>query len=326
MGLRSLGPVWSRPTIFGHGVPMSFPGSPATGPGFTEKGRDLVRLCDELGILIDLSHLNEKSFDDVAEVSTAPLVATHSNAHALCDSPRNLTDRQLHMIRERGGMVGFNFATFYLNADGTAASGTGWDVMLRHLDHLIAEAGEDHGGLARGLSLRGGPEGRVVGTSASVAAFHRSHPRGGCASRGLQATDPARRGQGIALHLGARALIEMKERHGIDEVFTGIRAGNGPSEKLCAKLGLRATDFEILLAIATDVLGAERVTKSLVGHSGALRLATLDATHLRWSLSSEEGAQVTLPATSRLRRREVRPPPGPPLRRAARVSRSGHTP
>jgi membrane dipeptidase len=147
MGLRSLGPVWSRPTIFGHGVPMAFPGSPDTGPGLTEKGRDLVRLCDALGILIDLSHLNEKGFDDVAAVSSAPLVATHSNAHALCRSPRNLTDRQLHMIRERGGMVGFNFATFYLNADGRAASETGWDTMLRHLDHLIAHAGEDHVGL-----------------------------------------------------------------------------------------------------------------------------------------------------------------------------------
>ena len=147
MGLRSLGPVWSRPTIFGHGVPMAFPGTPDTGPGLTGKGRDLVHLCDELGILIDLSHLNEKGFDDVARVSRNPLVATHSNAHALCASPRNLTDRQLHMIRERRGMVGFNFATFYLNADGRADSGTVWDTMLRHLDHLIAEAGEDHVGL-----------------------------------------------------------------------------------------------------------------------------------------------------------------------------------
>ncbi len=147
MGLRSLGPVWSRPTIFGHGVPMAFPGTPDIGPGLTNKGRDLVRLCNELGILIDLSHLNEKGFDDVAAVSTAPLVATHSNAHALCRSPRNLTDRQLHMIRERDGMVGFNFATFYLNANGSADQGTDWEVMLRHLDHLISEAGEDHVGL-----------------------------------------------------------------------------------------------------------------------------------------------------------------------------------
>lgn len=147
MGLRSLGPVWSRPTIFGHGVPMAFPSTPDIGPGLTEAGKDLVRLCDRLGIMIDLSHLNEAGFNDVAAISTAPLVATHSNAHALCPSPRNLTDRQLHMIRERGGMVGFNFATFYLNADGTSAPDTGWDTILRHLDHLIAEVGEDHVGL-----------------------------------------------------------------------------------------------------------------------------------------------------------------------------------
>jgi membrane dipeptidase len=147
IGLRSLGPVWSRPTIFGHGVAMAFPGSPDIGPGLTDRGRDLVRLCDALGIMIDLSHLNERGFDDVASVSNAPLVATHSNAHALCPSPRNLTDRQLHMIRERQGMVGFNFATFYLNPDGTTASDTSWEVMLRHLDHLITHAGEDHVGL-----------------------------------------------------------------------------------------------------------------------------------------------------------------------------------
>ncbi|AHM02797.1 Microsomal dipeptidase [Roseibacterium elongatum DSM 19469] len=146
MGLRSLGPVWSRPTIFGHGVPMAFPGSPDIGPGLTDKGRDLVRLCNELGILIDLSHLNEAGFDDVAAISEAPLVATHSNAHALCPSSRNLTDRQLHLIRERDGMVGLNFATFYLNADGSADSGTGWDVILRQLDHLIDTLGEDHVG------------------------------------------------------------------------------------------------------------------------------------------------------------------------------------
>ncbi|MEL7216674.1 MAG: membrane dipeptidase, partial [Pseudomonadota bacterium] len=137
MGLRSLGPVWSRETIFGHGVPMAFPGTPDIGPGLTNRGKDLIRLCDELGILIDLSHLNEKGFDDVAAHSTAPLVATHSNAYALCNSPRNLTDRQLHIMRERGGMVGLNFATFYLNEDGRSDSTLGWDVMLRQLDYLI---------------------------------------------------------------------------------------------------------------------------------------------------------------------------------------------
>ena len=147
MGLRSLGPVWSRPTIFGEGVPMKFPGSPDVGGGLTEKGKDLVRLCNELGILVDLSHMNEAGFDDVAKISTAPLVATHSNAYALSESPRNLTDRQLAQIRETKGMVGFNYATFYINKDGTSADDMGWEPLIRHMDYLIAHLGEDHVGL-----------------------------------------------------------------------------------------------------------------------------------------------------------------------------------
>ena len=146
LGLRSLGPVWSRSTIFGHGVPFRFPGKPDTGPGLTETGKALVRECNALGILVDLSHLNEKGFDDVARISTSPLVATHSNAHALCPSPRNLTDRQLAQIAESGGMVGLNFATFFLREDGHGATDCGLDPMLRHLDYLIEKLGEDYVG------------------------------------------------------------------------------------------------------------------------------------------------------------------------------------
>ncbi|TQS73058.1 membrane dipeptidase [Rhodobacteraceae bacterium] len=144
-GLRSLGPVWSRSTVFGHGVPFAFPASPDTGPGLTPAGHDLIRACDELRIMVDLSHLNEKGFDDVARISDRPLVATHSNAHAICPSSRNLTDRQLAVIAERGGMVGLNFATPFLREDGRRAD-CGWEVMLRHLDHLLAHLGEDHVG------------------------------------------------------------------------------------------------------------------------------------------------------------------------------------
>ena len=80
-GLRSLGPVWSRNNVFAHGVPFKFPGSPDFGPGLTDAGRHLVKTCNTLGILIDMSHMNEAGFWDVAKLSTAPLVATHSNAH-----------------------------------------------------------------------------------------------------------------------------------------------------------------------------------------------------------------------------------------------------
>ena len=169
MGLRSLGPVWSRPTIFGEGVPMKFPGSPNIGNGLTGKGKDLVRLCNELGILIDLSHMNEAGFDDVAKISTAPLVATHSNAYALSESPRNLTDRQLAQIRETGGMVGFNYATFYISKDGTAANDMGWEPLIRHMDHLIEHLGEDHVGL--GSDFDGCIVPKLIGDVTGVPSF-----------------------------------------------------------------------------------------------------------------------------------------------------------
>ncbi len=146
MGLRSLGPVWSRPTIFGHGVPFRFPGDPDTGPGLTEAGRALVRECNALRIMLDLSHLNAAGVDEVAGLSDAPLVATHSNAHAVTPSARNLTDRQLGAIRDSGGMVGLNFATAFLREDGRKSPQMGWDPVLRHLDHLIGMLGEDHVG------------------------------------------------------------------------------------------------------------------------------------------------------------------------------------
>ncbi|QYK40809.1 MAG: membrane dipeptidase [Paracoccaceae bacterium] len=142
MGLRSLGPVWSRPTAFGHGVPFAFPASPDQGPGLTDAGRRLVAACNDLRIMIDLSHLNEAGFDDVARLSQAPLVASHSNAHAITPSSRNLTDRQLHVIADSGGLVGLNFASVFLRPDGRGDPATGWDPVLRHLDHLLGILGE----------------------------------------------------------------------------------------------------------------------------------------------------------------------------------------
>jgi membrane dipeptidase len=147
MGLRSIGPVWSRPTLFGHGVPFAFPGTPDIGPGLTEAGKDMVRLCNELGIMIDLSHMNQAGFEDVARLSKSPLVATHSNVHALSNSPRNLTDRQLDQIRDSSGMVGLNYSVGFLRADGMGSPETSLDIMVRHIDYLVDKLGEDHVGL-----------------------------------------------------------------------------------------------------------------------------------------------------------------------------------
>ena len=146
-GLRSLGPVWSRPNIFGHGVPFRFPSSPDTGSGLTDDGKALVKACNELKIVIDLSHLNEQGFWDVAGLSNAPLVASHSNAHAISPHARNLTDRQLAAIRESAGLVGINFATSFLRADGRMLADTPLDDLVRHADHLIEILGVDGVGI-----------------------------------------------------------------------------------------------------------------------------------------------------------------------------------
>ena len=108
-GLRSLGLVWSRPNAFASGVPGSaFPHSPDTGPGLTDAGKELVRACNRLGIMLNLSHLNEQGFWDVARLSSAPLVATHSNAHAICPTCKfaRFMGRILHIaweVRPLGG-------------------------------------------------------------------------------------------------------------------------------------------------------------------------------------------------------------------------------
>jgi membrane dipeptidase len=143
-GLRSVGLVWSRPNAFGHGVPFGFPQSPDTGPGLTEAGKALVRACNELGMLVDVSHLNEKGFWDVARISEAPLVATHSAAHALCPSSRNLTDAQLDAIAESGGVVGINFHVGFLRADGQDEAETPILDIVRHVDYVANRIGIEH--------------------------------------------------------------------------------------------------------------------------------------------------------------------------------------
>ncbi len=143
-GLRSIGLVWSRPNDFAEGVPFRFPSSPDIGGGLTAAGRELVRACNRLGILVDVSHLNEAGFWDVAALSDAPLVATHSNAHALCAASRNLLDPQLDAIRASNGIVGVNFAVTFLRADGLLVPETPITEIVRHIDYLSERMGVEH--------------------------------------------------------------------------------------------------------------------------------------------------------------------------------------
>jgi membrane dipeptidase len=143
-GPRSLGPVWSRANAFAHGVPFVFPSSPDLGPGLTRAGRALVRRCAELGILVDVSHLNEAGFWDLAGLELGPVVASHSAAHSLCPASRNLTDDQLDAIGGSGGIVGIVFATSFLRPDFAEDPDTPFALIVEHVRYVADRIGVEH--------------------------------------------------------------------------------------------------------------------------------------------------------------------------------------
>ena len=165
-GLRSLGPVWSRPNAFGHGVPFIFPSSPDTGPGLTDQGRVLVKRCAELGILVDLSHLNEAGFWDVARMTPGPLVATHSGVHRLSAASRNLTDAQLDAIGASAGLVGIIFGCAFLRADFAEDPDTPIELIAKHARYVADRIGVEH--LALGSDFDGTLIPAAVGDAAGL--------------------------------------------------------------------------------------------------------------------------------------------------------------
>jgi len=143
-GLRSLGPVWSRVNAFGTGVPFVFPSSPDVGPGLTRAGERLVERCAELGILVDLSHLNEAGFWDVAGLAAGPLVVSHAGAHALAPCSRNLTDTQLEAVAISGGLVGIVFASLFLRADFVDSPDSPLQLIVEHARYVADRIGVEH--------------------------------------------------------------------------------------------------------------------------------------------------------------------------------------
>jgi membrane dipeptidase len=112
------------------------------GGGLTGFGRLLVEQMNDLGVLIDVSHLNERGFWDAVERSRAPLLASHSNCRALCDHPRNLADDQLKALAQKGGVVGITFVPSFIHAQQPTL-----ERLLDHVDHAVQVAGIDHVGL-----------------------------------------------------------------------------------------------------------------------------------------------------------------------------------
>jgi len=152
-GMRSLGITWSRQNKFGSGVPFQYPGSPDTGPGLTEEGKNLVKACNDLGILIDLAHLNEKGFWDAASLSTAPLVSTHTAAHGIIPKSRNLTDTQLKAIAETNGVVGVIFSVNDLDGESRPKEDAPILSIIHHIRYIADLIGPEH--VAFGSDLDG---------------------------------------------------------------------------------------------------------------------------------------------------------------------------
>lgn len=145
-GLRSLGLVWSRPNIFGTGVPFEFPRTPNIGPGLSDEGKNLVKECNRLGILIDLAHINENGFWDVENYSNFPLIVSHAAVHSICPSTRNLTNQQLDAIGDTNGIIGIMFNPTNIRSDGKPNKNTAIAMIVEHINYIVQRIGVDHVG------------------------------------------------------------------------------------------------------------------------------------------------------------------------------------
>lgn len=101
--------------------------------GLTKSGIEAVKLINKLGMVLDVSHLNEKSFWDVYKASDKPFIASHSNARSLCDVPRNLWDDQIKAIGERDGLVGINAFNEFIHTDPQMRN---IDFLINHIEHI----------------------------------------------------------------------------------------------------------------------------------------------------------------------------------------------
>jgi membrane dipeptidase len=143
-GLRSIGLVWSRKNNFASGVPFCYPSTSDIGEGLTIAGKKLVKKCNELGIIVDLAHINEKGFFDTAALTNRPLVVSHSGANKLCNLSRNLTDDQIKTVKDSNGVLGVYFAGEMLNNTGELRKPQKMDLIVQHIDYIAEKFGIEY--------------------------------------------------------------------------------------------------------------------------------------------------------------------------------------
>lgn len=141
LGLRSLILTHSRRNMVGDGAPIR-KGQKKTTGGLSDFGRDVVDRCVDLGILLDLSHINEEGFWDVLDRTNETVIASHSNSSEVYDTPRNLSNAQLKAIAERGGTIGLVSGVSKFVKNGTPTI----EDFMDHLNHVVNVVGVEHVG------------------------------------------------------------------------------------------------------------------------------------------------------------------------------------
>ena len=137
LGVRMVGLVHSLRNPLADGV-----ADRRTGGGLSELGLQAVEELDRLGMIIDVSHLNDEGFWDVIENTGNPVIASHSNSRAVCSHPRNMTDEMITALAENGGVMGMNFAPSFVHPAEATLQG-----VVDHIDHIVDLVGPDHVGL-----------------------------------------------------------------------------------------------------------------------------------------------------------------------------------
>ena len=131
LNFKMLGLVWNGANELGSG--------PNNDTGLTAFGKEAIKRMEQVGMIVDCSHLNDAGFEDLLNIAERPFVASHSNVRACCGHPRNLTDAQFKELVRRGGLCGLNLFSRFIDDDNNGSK----DYLLRHIYHMLELGGED---------------------------------------------------------------------------------------------------------------------------------------------------------------------------------------
>lgn len=134
MGVRIVGLTWNHANWAADGIMEK------RGASLTTKGRELVHLCNRTGMLLDVSHLSEKGFWELADLSERPFIASHSNSYSVCSHVRNLKDDQIQAIIAREGRIGLTFVPWFVKEHEVVHI----EDLLPHIEHICSLGGAHH--------------------------------------------------------------------------------------------------------------------------------------------------------------------------------------